>query len=151
MSSKEVKVKWKQAFTIHRQREQFCWRPRQPRLADLTTIQLLRRLLCNVESNTGGIHGSNLNQHTRRRVRDVPAPAAIRRVPHYVKSTPNEEKVRDVAESRESRSQTVGPVRACDIVERASPVVESSVVCGAQQRWCVGLRVFIVGLAVIGL
>jgi len=107
--------------------------------------------LCNVETTRGSVDGSHLNRHPRRRVRDVPAPAAIRRVPYNVESAANERKVRDVAEGRESRRKTVRPVRACDAVERASLIVERSVVCGAQGRRRVGFWVVIVGFAMIRL
>ena len=120
-------------------------------LTNLTPVQLLKRLLCNIEATRGGVDGGNLNRHSRSRVRDVPAPAAIRRVALNVESAANEREVRDIAEGRESRRKTVGPVRACNAVERASLVVERSVVRGTQGKRCVRLRVFIVGLAVIRL
>jgi len=120
-------------------------------LTNLTPIQLLKRLLCNVESTSGGVDGSDLNRHSHHRVCDVQALATIRRVPYNVESATNEKDVRDVAERRESRCKTVRPVRACNAVERASLVVERSVVCGAQGRQRVGLWVVIVGLAVIRL
>ena len=107
--------------------------------------------MCDVETTRGGVDGGNLNRHARRRVGDVPAPAAIRRVPRNVESAADEREVGDVAERRESRRKAVRPVRACDTVERASLVVERSIIRGAQGRWRVGLRIVIVGLAVIRL
>jgi len=86
-------------------------------LTNLTTVQLLKRLLCNVESTTGGVDGSNLNRHPRRRVRDVPAPAAIRRVPNDVESAADEREGGNVAELWEFRGKTVCLIGAWNIVE----------------------------------
>ena len=113
---------------------------------NLTAVQLLKCLLCNVETSRGGVNGGDLNRQARHRVSDIPAPTAIRRVPHNIERTANEREVGNVTERRESSRKTVRPVRACDIVERTSLVVKRSITRGTQGRWRVRLRVVIVWL-----
>ena len=93
--------------------------------------QFLERLLCEVETNIGSVDGGHLNRHARRRVRNVPARTAIRRVPLDVESAANEWEGRNVAERREFRCETEFPIGACDAVHRAFTVVERGIERGA--------------------
>ena len=57
------------------------------KLPDLTTIQLLERRRCHVETMAGGVDGSHDDCRAVLRVSDSPTPAAIGRVPRDVEST----------------------------------------------------------------
>ena len=96
--------------------------------------QIRESLLCEVETNAGSVDGGELNRHARRGVSDVPARAAIRRVPHDVESAADEWEGRKAAERREVRVETVVPIGACNGVHRAIRVVERGVPRGFQGR-----------------
>src|SRR6266851_6276478 len=68
----------------------------------VTTVQLHERLLCDVETSPGSVNGRDVNRHPRRRVCDVPARAAIGRIPDDIESAANERERGNVAERRES-------------------------------------------------
>ena len=108
-------------------------------LPNFTAVQPHESLLRDVEPDPSGVDGGKVDRHTRRRVGQAPAPAAVRRVPHDVERTANERERRDITERREARDQTVRPIRARDAVQRAVLVVVCSVECGSQgRRWCIG-------------
>ena len=107
-------------------------------LPNFTAVQPHESLLRDVEPNPGRVDGGKVDRHTRRRVSQGPAPAAVRRVPHDVERTADEREGRNIAERREARDQTVRPIRARDAVQRAFLVVVCSVERGSQgRRWCI--------------
>jgi hypothetical protein len=107
-------------------------------LPNFTTVQPHESLLRDVEPDPSGVDGGKVNRHTRRRIGQAPAPAAVRRVPHDVERTANERERRNITERREARDQTVRPIRARDAVQRAVLIVVCSVERGSQgRRWCI--------------
>ena len=65
------------------------------------------------------------------RVRDAPAPAAVGRVPRDVESAADVRVVGNLAERRVFGGEAVVPVRARDVADRVSGVVERAVERGA--------------------
>lgn len=99
-----------------------------------TMIQLREHLPREVETNPGSVDGNNMDRRAQLRVGDVPAPAAIGRIPLDVVRAADEREGRNGAERRESRRKAVGPVRARDAIHRSGAVVERGVVRGAKGR-----------------
>jgi len=80
----------------------------------------------------GGVDGSHDDCRAVLRVSDSPTPAAIGRVPRHVESTADVRVGGKLIERRVFGGEAVGPIRACDVVERASGVVKGGVVRGAE-------------------
>lgn len=100
----------------------------------IAIVQLREHLPREVEANPGGVDGDNMHRRAQRRVGDVPARAAIGRIPLDVERAADERERRNRAKRREPRCKAVGPVRACDAVHGAGAVVERGVVRGAKGR-----------------
>jgi len=100
----------------------------------LTTVQNAERRRSQVETMAGSVDRGHIDPRVVLRVRDFPASAAVRRVPRDVPSATNVGVARDVAERRVFGGEAVGPVRARDVSDRVTGVVERAVERGAWGR-----------------
>jgi len=80
----------------------------------------------------GRVDRGHIDHPAVRRVSDVPAPAAVRRVPRDVVSAADVRVAGERVERRVFGGEAVVPVRARDVVERVGGVVERAVERGAQ-------------------
>ena len=97
----------------------------------LTTVQNAERRRSQVETMAGSVDRGHIDPRAVLRVRDFPASAAVRRVPRDVPSATNVGVARDLAERRVFGGEAVGPVRARDVADRVTGVVERAVERGA--------------------
>jgi len=79
----------------------------------------------------GSVDRGHKDRLAVRRISDAPAPAAVGRVPRDIESATDVRVVGNRAERRVFGGEAVGPVRARDVVERVSGVVERAVERGA--------------------
>lgn len=100
----------------------------------ISVVQLRKHLLREVETYPGGVDGNNVDRRAQLRVGDIPAPAAIGRIPLDVVRAADGREGWNGAERRESRREAIGPVRACHAVHRSGAVVERGIVRGAKGR-----------------
>lgn len=70
--------------------------------SDLTTVQLHESLLGDIESRAGSIDGDDVDRGARGGVGQLPARAAVGRVPDDVERAAEEREYRDVAECGEA-------------------------------------------------
>ena len=103
-------------------------------LSNLSTVQLHESLLGEVETRTGSVNRNELDRRARDGVGQVPAGAAVGRVPDDVERAADGGEGRDVAERGEARRKSVRAVRARDVVHRASLIVVRRVEGGAESR-----------------
>ena len=96
-----------------------------------TTVQSVERRRSQVKTMAGSVDRGHIDRRAVRRVRDLPASAAIRRVPRDIPSATNVGVARDRAERRVFGGEAVGPVRARDVADRVSGVVKRAVERGA--------------------
>ena len=97
----------------------------------LTTGQNVERRRSQVEAMPGRVDRGHIDRRAVRWVGDAPAPAAVGRVPRDVESAADVRVVGNLVERRVLSGEAVYPVRARDVVERVSGVVECAVEHGA--------------------
>jgi len=93
------------------------------------TVQRFECRRSQVETMAGSVDRGHIDRRAVRRVTtsDAPAPAAVGRVPCDVESAAGVRVVGNLVERRVFGGEAVGPVRARDVVERVSGVVERAV------------------------
>ena len=93
----------------------------------MTTVQNVERRRTQVEAMAGRVDSCHEDRRAVRRVSDAPAPAAVGGVPRNVESAADVWVVGNVGERRVFGGEAVCAVRARDVADRVSGVVERAV------------------------
>ena len=125
----KIRSRGKEGYMLQstNRRRYFCGDHVYNALSYLAAVQMHEGFLCDVKARAGGVDGSNVDGHARRRIGQAPAPTAVGRVPHDVEGTADERERRNVAKRCKPPGQAVRAIRARNVVERAVLIVVSGV------------------------